>query len=54
MTGGQSTLFTEANINNENNNGNDIIRVDSNRPEINIVKATSKELKEHNNYFANS
>jgi len=54
MTGGQSTLFIEANINNENNNGNDIIRVDSNRPEINIVKATSKELKEHNNYFANS
>lgn len=52
MTGGQSTLFAEANINAANDNDNDIVRINPERPKINIVKANNEEIEAHNNYFA--
>ena len=52
MTGGQSTLFAEANINAANDNDNDIVRINPERPKINVVKANNEEIEAHNNYFA--
>ena len=52
MTGGQSTLFSDAvSLNSSNENQQSIIKVDTNRKAIKVIMASEDELTEHNNYF---
>lgn len=54
MTGGQSTLFSnEQSSNEQNNSDHEIIRVDSRIGKIKLVHANAQELEAHNNYFSN-
>jgi DNA polymerase III subunit epsilon len=54
MTGGQSTLFSnEQSSNEQNNSDHEIIRVDSGIGKIKLVHANAQELEAHNNYFSN-
>ena len=50
MTSGQKELFSE--IKTHQIQSNAIIRLEKNRPAINVIKATDKELKQHNEYFS--
>jgi DNA polymerase-3 subunit epsilon len=50
MTSGQKELFSE--IKTHQIQSNAIIRLEKNRPAINIIKATDEELKQHNEYFS--
>lgn len=49
MTGGQKELFAE--IKNQKAKNTTIIRLDDNRPALKIIKATTEEIEQHNNYF---
>ncbi len=52
MTGGQSTLFGDnTNTDDKKTNKNSIIRIDSNRSKIKVIKANKAELEEHKSYF---
>lgn len=52
MTGGQSTLFSDNNNDNDDKaEASSIIRVDDARAKIKIVRANESELEAHNTYF---
>jgi len=52
MTGGQSTLFSDNNNDNDDKaEASSIIRVDDARAKIKIVRANESELAAHNTYF---
>ncbi|SFV55020.1 DNA polymerase III epsilon subunit [hydrothermal vent metagenome] len=50
MTGGQKTLF-ETQTKEQEAENNKIIRLDKNRPALNVIKANDEELANHNSYF---
>jgi DNA polymerase-3 subunit epsilon len=55
MTGGQSTLFSDSNVNTiSKENSNSFVRLSSERESLKIVRASESELEAHNNYFSPS
>jgi DNA polymerase-3 subunit epsilon len=55
MTGGQSTLFSDSNVNiKSKENSNSFVRLSSEREDLKIVRASESELEAHNNYFSPS
>jgi len=55
MTGGQSTLFSDSNVNTiSKENSNSFVRLSSEREDLKIVRASESELEAHNNYFSPS
>ena len=55
MTGGQSTLFSDSNVNiKSKENSNSFVRLSSERESLKIVRASESELEAHNNYFSPS